>query len=439
MDYIKQRLFEKGSLMRAQLQDLLKESRDLIVDEVTIGNVLGGMRGVTSLLTVTSKLDQYEGIRYRGFSLPELYKVLPRYNTEGEPLAEGVFYLLLTGEVPTMEEVEYMRKDWVQRSEVPEHVFRAIDALPKTSKPMTRFSTGILAAATQSQFQKQHRVGLRKEDYWDSTYEDVMNMIAQLPVIASYIYRKEFCDGEVIALDPNLDWSANFAHMMGFNSEEEFKLFRMYMFIHADHEGGNVSAHTAHLVGSALSNPFYSYAAGMIGLAGPLHGYANQEVIRWIKSMYKHYNRTFEEGLSEEEIHDFVEKTLDDGNVIPGYGHAVLRATDPRFITQKDFADKYVQNDPLIHTVNILYKVVPAVLQERGKAKNPWPNVDAFSGSLLLHYGIKDYIFYTVMFGVSRALGVGAQLIWDRFLSLPIERPNSQTLDWFTEYANSED
>ncbi|MDC1106194.1 citrate (Si)-synthase [Prolixibacteraceae bacterium] len=439
MDYIKQRLFEKGSEVRAQVQDLLSTSKDLIVDEVTIGHVLGGMKGVTSLLTLTSKLDPYEGIRYRGFTLPELYAVLPRKHPEGEPLAEGVFFLLLTGDVPTIEEVEYIRQDWVNRAVVPDHVFRAIDALPQSSKPMTRFSTGILAAATQSQFQKKHRNGIRKEDYWDSTYEDVMNMLAQLPVIASYIYRKEFENSKIIPLDPNLDWSANFAHMMGFDSEEIYRLFRMYMYIHADHEGGNVSAHTSHLVASALSNPFYSYAAGMIGLAGPLHGYANQEVVRWIFDMYKHYDRSLEDGLTEDEITSFVNFTLDNGKVIPGYGHAVLRATDPRFTTQMQFADKYVSTDSMVDTVKILYKVVPQVLLDRGKAKNPWPNVDAFSGSLLMHYGIKDYIFYTVMFGVSRALGVGAQMIWDRFLGLPIERPNSQTLEWLIDFSKAEE
>ncbi|MGB0976557.1 MAG: citrate (Si)-synthase [Prolixibacteraceae bacterium] len=438
MDYIKQRFFEKGTVARAQIAELLSKSKDLIVDEVTVGNVLGGMRGVTSLLTLTSKLDPHEGIRYRDYKLRDLYAHLPRKKGGSEPLAEGVFYLLLTGDVPTSEEVEYIRQDWVQRSEVPPHVFKAIDALPSTSKPMTRFATGILAAATQSQFQKKHRSGLRKEDYWDSTYEDVMNMLAQLPVIASYIYRTEFCDGNPIALDPDLDWSANFAHMMGFNDEEMYRLFRMYMFIHADHEGGNVSAHTSHLVSSALSNPFYSYAAGMIGLAGPLHGYANQEVIRWINDMYKHYNKTIDDPLTLEEVTSFVNQTLDEGKVIPGYGHAVLRATDPRFTTQLEFAEKHIDNDSMIETVKMLFQVVPEVLQERGKAKNPWPNVDAISGSLLLHYGIKDYIFYTVMFGVSRALGVGTQNIWDRFLGMSIERPNSQTLDWFMDFAKED-
>ena len=263
-------------------------------------------------------------------------------------------------------------------------------------------------------------------------------MLAQLPVIASYIYRTEFCDGNAISIDPELDWSANFAHMMGFNDEEMHRLFRMYMFIHADHEGGNVSAHTSHLVSSALSNPFYSYAAGMIGLAGPLHGYANQEVIRWINDMYKHYNKSIDDALTLEEVTSFVNLTLDEGKVIPGYGHAVLRATDPRFTTQLEFAEKHIDNDSMIETVKMLFQVVPEVLQERGKAKNPWPNVDAISGSLLLHYGIKDYIFYTVMFGVSRALGVGTQNIWDRFLGMSIERPNSQTLDWFMDFSKVE-
>jgi len=205
--------------------------------------------------------------------------------------------------------------------------------------------------------------------------------------------------------------------------------------VHADHEGGNVSAHATHLVGSALSNPYYSYAAGMLGLAGPLHGYANQEVINWIFEMQEEIGTcdTLEEEKAK--IESYVRKTISSGQVIPGYGHAVLRVTDPRFTAQQIFAQKYVEKDSLIDTVNLIYEVVPPILQSLGKIKNPWPNVDAFSGSLLMHYGITEHFFYTVMFGVSRSLGVLAQLIWDRMYNLPLERPSSETLEFFKQKA----
>jgi citrate synthase len=198
------------------------------------------------------------------------------------------------------------------------------------------------------------------------------------------------------------------------------------MTIHADHEGGNVSAHATHLVGSALSDPYLAFTAGMTGLAGPLHGLANQEVVSWLLEMLKELDTTLP---TKEQIADYVKKTLEEGKVVPGYGHAVLRKTDPRFTAQQDFYKKYINHDDLIETVQLVYEVVPPILESLGKVKNPWPNVDAHSGALLMHYGIKEFDFYTVLFGVSRALGVMASLIWDRALGHPIERPSSITTD----------
>jgi citrate synthase len=432
MDKLKQKFYEKAQALQKELQLLKEKHGDTVVADVTINQILTGMKGVPSLLTLTSKLDPVEGIRFRGYSIPELQELLPKAEGGSEPLPEGLFYLMLFGELPTAEEVRELSEEWTRRVYVPHHVYRAIDALPKASRPMTKFSCGILAWATESKFQKAYRKGISKVEYWDTTYEDVMNFIAGLPRIAAYIYRKDYKDGDHISPDPNLDWSANFAHMMGYDSDEVKKLFRLYLFIHADHEGGNVSAHTTHLVGSALSNCYYSFAAGMLGLAGPLHGYANQEVIVWIKKMIEEIG---DEDPSKEKIAEFVHSTLSKGQVVPGYGHAVLRKTDPRFTAQQDFAEKYVKNDNYVNIVNKLHEVVPPILGDIGKIKNPWPNVDAYSGSLLNHFGITEYSFYTVLFGVSRALGILSQSIWDRALGLPIERPSSYTFDWFKEKA----
>ena len=295
---------------------------------------------------------------------------------------------------------------------------------------MTQFSAAILAMATESIFQKAYRAGVNKQYFWDSTYEDVLNLIARLPPVAAYIYRRNFYNDDHIDPNPRLDWAGNLAHMMGFDSEDIRRLFRLYMVIHADHEGGNVSAHAAHLVGSALSNPYYAYAAAMTGLAGPLHGYANQDVIHWITQMIEDIGT---ETPTDEQVAAYCKQTLEEGRVIPGYGHAVLRKTDPRFTVQQEFAEKYIKDEPLVEIVNQLYKVVPPILSKIAKIKNPWPNVDAFSGSLLYHYGIKEYTFYTVLFGVSRALGVLASLINDRVYGMPIERPTSHPLEWYLD------
>ena len=436
MEYIKNRFYEKAMKSMADLQKLRKDHGDVVLGQVTIDQVLSGMKGIPALLTETSKLDANEGIRFRGYSLPELREKLPKMDEAGEPLPEGLFYLMMIGDIPEKEDVINLSKDWATRSHVPQHVFDVIDALPKNSRPMTQFSTAILSMAYDSVFQKAYRAGVNKKFYWDFMYEDVLTLIARLPRIAAYIYRRIYHNGNHIDPNPNLDWAGNLAHMMGFDSVEVKRLLRLYMVIHADHEGGNVSAHATHLVGSALSNAYYSFAAGMVGLAGPLHGFANQEVMSWIEEMLIELET---DEPSDPQIAAYIEKTLVQGRVVPGYGHAVLRITDPRFTVQQQFAEKYIVNDKLINTVNAIYRVAPPILEATGKIKNPWPNVDAISGALLNHYGITESSFYTVLFGVSRSLGVLASLVFDRVYGLPIERPNSQTMDWFLDKAGVHD
>jgi len=432
MEYIKNRFYESAMKNMTDLQKLRKDHGDVVLGQVNIDQVLSGMKGIPALLTETSKLDANEGIRFRGYSLPELQQKLPKMDDGGEPLPEGLFYLMMIGQIPSKEDVMNISKDWATRAHVPQHAFDVIDAIPKNSRPMTQFSTAILSMAYDSVFMKAYRAGVNKKFYWDFMYEDVMTLIARLPRIAAYIYRRIYHNGNHIEANPTLDWAGNLAHMMGHDSNEVRNLLRLYMVIHADHEGGNVSAHATHLVGSALSNAYYAFAAGMVGLAGPLHGYANQEVMDWIAEMNIQLGT---DEPSDSQIAKYIEQTLIQGRVVPGYGHAVLRITDPRFTVQQQFAEKYIVNDKLINTVNAIYRVAPPILEATGKIKNPWPNVDAFSGSLLNHYGITESSFYTVLFGVSRSLGVLASLVFDRMYGLPIERPNSQTMEWFLNKA----
>lgn len=435
MGYLKDTFYKKSEELAAEIRGILKEYGDKQVDEVHISQIYQGMRGVTGLVSETSLLDPINGIRFRGYSIPELKEKLPKIPGGSEPLPEGLFYLMLIGELPTEEDVQHISNTWGRRSQIPRHVFNTIDKLPVETHPMTQFSIGIMAMQTESVFAKAYARGISKQDYWDYTYEDAMNLIARLPRLAAYIYRRKYKNNTHIEPDPGLDWAGNFAHMLGFEEEDFKALMRLYMTIHADHEGGNVSAHTTHLVGSALSDPYLAFAAGMNGLAGPLHGLANQEVIKWIDQMREELGG----GLpSKDEIEKYVRKTLDDGKVIPGYGHAVLRKTDPRFTAQMEFAKAHLPNDELVNIVWRVYEVVPGILKELGKAKNPWPNVDAHSGSLLVHYGLIEYEFYTVLFGVARSLGVLASLCWDRALGLPLERPKSVTTQWVKKFIKGE-
>ncbi len=434
MDRIKEHFATKIAPAQAEIKEFLAKHGDDSLGEITVAQVYQGMRGMTALICETSKLDSQEGIRFRGYSIPELQAKLPKYPGGAEPLPEGLFHLILMNEMPDDDDVRRLSNSWARRAIVPQHVFKAIDALPLTAHPMTQFVVGIMALRTETEFGKAYARGISKSEYWEYTYEDAMNLIARLPRVAAYIYRRTYKNGDHIEPDPKLDWAGNFAHMLGYENEEFRELMRLYMTIHSDHEGGNVSAHAVHLVGSALSDAYQSFAAGMNGLAGPLHGLANQEVIKWTLEMLEDLGT---QEPTKEQIADYVKRTLAGGKVVPGFGHAVLRKTDPRYMAQREFAQKHMPEDPLFKVVSNIFEVVPGILEATGKVKNPYPNVDAHSGQLLMHYGMVEYDFFTVLFGVSRSLGVLANLIWDRALAMPIERPDSTTTTLLKQKFNA--
>jgi len=382
-----ERLLSRMETLTEQVRQERKElaqHRELAIGNVTVGHVLGGMRGLVSLLCDTSSVLPNEGLRIRNIPILELVDSYP----------EDVFFLLLTGSMPSEEEKAEIRAAFAQYSNVPYYVWNTLEALPPDTHPMVMLSIGLLA-------------------------------------MERGIYRMRFAKGDRIPPKPDLDWGANYAAMLGLSDPNgEFtRLIRMYLVLHSDHGGGNVSAFSANTVGSALSDIYYALSAGFNGLAGPLHGLANQEVLRFVMSIYDRFN-----GIpSEEQLRDLLWERLHAGQVIPGFGHAVLRVTDPRFIAFHRFGKEHCSDDPIFQIVDLLYQVAPKVLQEHGKAKNPWPNVDAASGSLLYHYGMTEYQFYTVMFAVSRALGISAQLVLNRAALAPIIRPKAITTEKLKE------
>lgn len=432
MDRLKQKFQEKAAVVAKEVKSLVKTHGTKKADEVSLRQIFGGMRGVKSMIWETSNLDPVEGIRFRGYSIPELRKLLPSRKGDDQPLPEGLFWLMLVDEIPTQEEVDWLSDEWEKRAGIPDHTYAVLDALPDHAHPMAQFAAAIISMESESVFSHRYAEGMSKYDYWDATYEDAMNLIAKLPRVAAYIYRKTFHNGDHIAPDETLDWSGNFAHMLGIEGDEFKSLMRLYLTIHADHEGGNASAHTVHLVGSTLSSAYLAFAGGMTSLAGPLHGLANQEVIKFIIEMVDELGT---DEPTKEDIAKYVQATLDGGKVIPGYGHAVLRQPDPRFTAQKVFSERYLSDSKVVNIVWKLFEVVPPILESLGKVKNPWPNVDAHSGAILVHYGLTEYSYYTVLFGVSRALGVLAALCWSRALGFSLERPKSVTLDWVREFV----
>ena len=406
-----------------QVKQVKQKFGDQSLGTVTVDMAYGGMRGIKGMIWEGSVLDPEEGIRFRGKSIPECQKVLPKAQGGEEPLPEGLFWLLLTGEVPTKEQVDLLSQDWCARSQLPAFVEELIDQCPPTMHPMTQLSIAVNALQHDSLFAKAYQNGIPKTKYWDFTFEDSMDLIAKLVPVAGRIYRNVYKDGKALEFKPNSDYGANLSHVLGYDNPKFIELMRLYLTIHSDHEGGNVSAHTTHLVGSALSDPYLSFAAGLNGLAGPLHGLANQEVLRWIMKMRHELGE--HNDITDDMVREYIWKTLRSGQVVPGYGHAVLRKTDPRYTCQREFALKHLPTDPMFRLVSQIYNIAPGVLTEHGKTKNPWPNVDAHSGVLLQHFGLVEQDFYTVLFGVSRAMGVLSQLVWDRALGMPLERPKS--------------
>jgi citrate synthase len=415
----------------AQLPDWQDRVKRLVHDfgsqkvcEITVEQIFGGMRGVHVQVSDISYLDPYKGILFRGYTMQEIITLLPKVTGAEYPMAGGLYYLLMTDELPTLEQALAVESEWKKRSPVPGYVFDMLDTLPAKTHPMTMFSQAILALQNESIFSNSYTDGLRKPEYWRATLEDSLNLTAKLPAIAAYIYNRKYRNGLYIAPDPDLDWSANFAHMIGKADDWHYAdLTRLFFILHSDHEGANVSAHVSALVNSALSDIYYASSAAMNGLAGPLHGVANQECIRWLLDL----RAAFDAFPTREQIEAYAWDLLNSGRVIPGYGHAVLRVTDPRFTAQLEFGKKHLPDDELLKLVILVYETLPAVLTEYGKIKNPWPNVDAITGTLQYHYGVKEPDFYTVLFGVSRILGLTTHAVWSRALGRPIERPKSMT------------
>lgn len=425
MPTIREKLAERIPRFRDEIKQMLVDHGDKVVSEVTVRQVYGGMRGVKGLFCNTSSVGPETGLIIRGVPILDLAERLP----------EEIVFLLITGELPDEEGLNDLHKEMVERREVPSYVWNILDAMPKDSHPMCMLNTAILSMQKESVFAKKYAEGISKNEYWEPMLEDYLNIWARLPGIAAYIYRLRFNKGPRIEHDSSLDWAADYAHMLGLEDPNgEFtKLMRLYMVLHTDHEGGNVSAFTAHTVSSALSDPYYSLSAGLNGLAGPLHGLANQECLKWVLELVDEFGGV----PSEEQLEKYTWDTLNDGRVIPGYGHAVLRVTDPRFTAFHGFGKEFCMDDPVFQTVDRVFNVVPKVLKQIEKISNPWPNVDAGSGSLLHHYGLKEFSYYTVLFSVSRGLGIGSQNILARGFGLPIVRPKSVTLDWMRDFLAS--
>ena len=417
MTMLQKTLSEKIPIWQDTLKNILNESGSKVISEVTVEQAVKGMRGVKSLICDTSSVSADKGLMIRNYPILDIIHIIP----------EQVLHLLMTGDLPNDEQLLDLQNQLKAHQNPPDYVWKVLEAMPSDSHPMTMLSVAIQSMRIDSLFVEKFNKGTVKSDYWKWILDDGIKLIGVLPSIAAGIYRLRVDKDALIPSDPNLDWGGNFAHMLGINDGNDFKeLMRLYLMLHSDHEGGNVSAFSSLTVASSLSSPFLAVGAGLNGLAGPLHGLANQECLKFVLEIRDHFNGS----PSDKDLTEFCWNRLNNGRVIPGYGHAVLRCPDPRFTAFMDFGKKYIENDDVFSIVESLFNVVPSVLKEHGKAKNPWPNVDAASGSLLYYYGLKEFNYYTVLFSLSRVMGIVSQIVINRALRIPITRPKSVTIDW---------
>ena len=421
MSILLEKLEEKIPNWRDDVRSLLSDSGSSVISEVTLKQAYGGMRGVKGLVCETSSVSADTGLIIRGKPLLDIIEILP----------EEVLYLLLTGDLPDNAALKELQSNLQEHAVVPDYIWTIMESMPKDSHPMAMFNTAVLAMEKESVFRSHYDQGINKNDFWKPTLEDGIRLIAKLPALGAGVYRIRFEKGELISPDQSLDWGANYAHMLGLdNSDNNLKkLMRLYLMLHCDHEGGNASAFTSLTIGSTLSDLYYAVSGGLNALAGPLHGLANQECLRFVLEIRDEFGGA----PSKKEIEELCWNRLQSGRVIPGYGHAVLRCPDPRFTAFINFGKEHIKNDDVFSIVENLFEVVPKVLQTHGKAKNPWPNVDAASGALLYHYGLTEFSYYTVLFSISRAMGIISQIVINRALGIPIMRPKSVTTNWLKE------
>lgn len=402
--------------LRAERAEALKQHGSRTISEVTAAQAFGGMRDVRALVCDTSVVDPDRGLIIRGIPVRQLLDRTP----------EDIFFLLLIGRLPSAEESRAVRDEIAAQPRVPEAVWHALEAMARDTAPMTMLASALLSMERESVFARRFDEGISRDEYWSATLDDALRLLGSLPTLAGGIYHLRYGKGPRLAHDPALDWSANYAHMLGIRDPLFAPAFRRAAILQSDHEGGNVCAFTCHVVGSVLSNPYLAVSAGFNGLAGPLHGRSAQESTQWVLGAIERFS-----GIpSETAIDEYTWATLNAGRVVPGHGHAVLRGEDPRFTATLEFGREHFHDDAVFETVSRMAKVVPDTLKTHGKAKNPYPNVDFGMGAVWHHFGITELAYYTVPFALSLAMGMLAQLVINRAVASPIVRPRSVTTEW---------
>ena len=367
--------------------------------ELTTAHLNIGMRGVPVGTCRTSFVTPTEGVHYCGYPISELAMMSP----------EDIIYLLFNKELPNLEQSVEFREDLQSRGELPSGVEEVLATLPREGHPMDWLSIGI------------HTLGmLGGVDDWK---EDALNLVARMPRLMGLIFRyREGRTNNIPNDDMTLPLVGRFTNTLDLENVDKAVMNRVlstYLVLHMDHGGGNLSTFTGKAVASGHATVYSSMAGAMNALSGPLHGRANQSCFEFVKSI----------GTSDPaEVERFVRGELEAKRPVFGFGHAVLRAEDPRATAQSALGEEICPDDEYFRIIRVLRQIAPMVLSENPKISNPNANVDIASGTLLNYVGLQDPEYYTTFFGWARVAGIGAQIVDERTVmrdgkGIPIYRP----------------
>lgn len=357
--------------------------------ELTEDHLETGLRGIPVGYCTTSTVDPEKGLHYAGRPVSELAYWDP----------ERVIYLLYYGRDPDEQALATFKETLVRRAKLPAGIREAICRLPREGHPMALYSCALLIAGMFDQ----------TGDYW----EDCLNLVARVPELVATLINHHAGWGETPKSRPELGYMENFTQMLQVpqvNKDVLCQVLRVFNVLHYDHGGGNLSTFVGKAIASGKEDLYGSLAGAMNALAGPLHGRANQNCLAFTKETLEALGAN----ATPEQVENHVRNLLANKQLVYGFGHAVLRVEDPRATIFYAMAEKLVPQDPLVKIGLLLRTEASRVLKENPKVSNPYPNVDAMSGTLLSAVGFSYPDYYTVLFGLSRVVGIARQVVYER-------------------------
>jgi len=360
-------------------------------------------QGFVNTASCTSRITYIDGdagiLRYRGYPIEQL---------AGNSSFLEVAYLLIHGELPTTAQLDEFTGLISRHTLLHEEMKQFFDGFPRDAHPMAVLSAAVSALSTFYQ---------DSLDPFDADQVEIstVRLIAKLPTIASYAYKKSI-GHPMLYPDNAMEYVPNFLRMTfgvpatSYEVDPVFaRVLDMLLVLHADHEQ-NCSTSTVRMVGSAHANMFASISSGVNALLGPLHGGANQAVLE----MLEHIHR------GEEDVHGFVRrvKNRDQGVRLSGFGHRVYKNYDPRAAIVKqaaqDVLGRMSRPDPLLEIAMQLEEI--ALADDFFVSRKLYPNVDFYTGLIYKAMGFPSKMF-TVLFALGRLPGWIAQ--WREMMEDP--------------------